>query len=158
MAQGFASTSADCIYERSCARYILQREGSSDSEGLFAEYYRGNLKSLEKYVLCRTLAYQKDSLEHFNERPCLVGECHWQEDFGAYVANGMHCKGLHVAVGDFVVTKTKEVVVVRVCGLGGGNIFILGDVCEMTHDRETSMEVARTESLRLIWIADITDV
>ena len=34
MAQGFASISTDCKYERSRARYILQREGSSNSEGL----------------------------------------------------------------------------------------------------------------------------
>ena len=124
----------------------------------FAEYYRGNLKSLEKYVLCRTLAYQRDSLQHFKERPCLVGECHWQEDFGAYVANGMHCKGLHVAVGDFVVTKTKEVVLVRVCGLGGRNLFILGDVYETTHDQKSSIEVTQTESLQLIWVSNNTDL
>ena len=27
------------------------------------------------------LRYQKESLKKFNERPCLVGECHWQEDY-----------------------------------------------------------------------------
>ena len=58
----------------------------------------------------------------------------------------MHCKGLHVAVGDFVVTKMKEVV------------EVLGDLCEVTHNRETSLEVARMGSLRLMWITDNTDV
>ena len=84
--------------------------------------------------------------------------CHWQEDLGAYIANGLHCKGVHVAVGDFVVTKTKVVLEVRVCGLSDSNLFLLGDACEVTHSRETSIEVARTESLRLIWITDNTDV
>ena len=70
----------------------------------------------------------------------------------------MRCKGLHVAVGDFVVTKMKEVVEVRACGLSGSNLFLLGDVCEVTHNRETSLEVTRMGSLRLIWITDNTDV
>ena len=125
----------------------------------FADCFRGNLGKLEEYVLCRILAYQRDSLQKFNERPCLVGECHWQEDFGAYIANRMHCNGLHLAIGDFVVTKAKEVVQVRVCGLSGGHLFLLGDACEVTHNRGTSMEVVRTETpLRLIWITDNTDV
>ena len=70
----------------------------------------------------------------------------------------MHCKGLLVAVGDFVVTNRKEIVQVRVCGVSGDNLFLLGDDCEVTHNRETSMEVIPTESLRLIWISDNIDV
>ena len=124
----------------------------------FADCYRGNLDQFEKYVLCRTLAYQRDALRNFNERPGLVGRCHWQDEFGAYIANMMYCKGLHVAVGDFVVTNRKEIVQVRVCGVSGDNLFLLGDDCEVTHNRETSMEVTRTESLRLIWISDNIDV
>ena len=124
----------------------------------FADCYRGNLDLFEKYVLCRTLAYQRDALRNFNERPGLVGRCHWQDEFGAYIANMMYCKGLHVAVGDFVVTNRKEIVQVRVCGVSGDNLFLLGDDCEVTHNRETSMEVARTKSLRLMWITDNTDV
>ena len=124
----------------------------------FGECYKGHLNQFEKYVLCRTLAYQRDALRNFNERPGLVGECRWQEDIGAYIANRMRCKGLHVAVGDFVVTKMKEVVEVRACGLSGSNLFLLGDVCEVTHNRGTSLEVARMGSLRLMWITDNTDV
>ena len=124
----------------------------------FADCYRGHLHKMEEYVFCRTLAYQKEALLKFNERPGLVGECHWQEELGAHLANSLHCKGLRVSARDFVVTKTKEVVEVRVCGLSGSNLFLLGDACEVTHNRETSMEVARTESLRLIWITDNTDV
>ena len=124
----------------------------------FADCYRGNLDQFEKYVLCRTLAYQRDALRNFNERPGLVGRCHWQDEFGAYIANMMYCKGLHVAVGDFVVTNRKEIVQVRVCGVSGDNLFLLGDACEVTHNRETSMEVIPTELLRLIWISDIIDV
>ena len=124
----------------------------------FADCYRGNLHQFEKYVLCRTLAHQRESLKNFNERPCLVGECHWQEALGACIANGIYCQGLHVAVGDFVVTKTKVVLEVRVCGLSDGKLFLLGDAYEVTHRRETSIEVAPTETLRQIWITDNTDV
>ena len=124
----------------------------------FADCYRGNLHQFEKYVLCRTLAHQRESLKNFNERPCLVGECHWQEALSVYIANGIYCQGLHVAVGDFVVTKTKVVLEVRVCGLSDGKLFLLGDAYEVTHRRETSIEVAPTESLRQIWITDNTDV
>ena len=125
----------------------------------FGDCYKGNMDQFEKYVLCRTLAYQKVNLQKFNERPCLVGQCHWQEDFGAYIANSMHCKGLRVAIGDFVVTRMKEVVEVKVCGLSNSNnLLLLGDACEVTHKRKTSIEVACTEELRLIWITENTDV
>ena len=124
----------------------------------FAECFKGNLPAMEKYVLCRTLAYQKEALRTFNEQPCLVDNCYWQEDIGAYIARAMRCNGLHVAVRDFVVTKTKEVVEVLACGISGRNLFILGDVCEVVQNLETSIEVARTKSMQLIWVTDNTDV
>jgi len=124
----------------------------------FAECYKGNLDQLEKYVLCRSLAYQREALIQFNECPCLVGACHWQEDFGAYVASRMYCNGLHVAIGDFVVTETKEVVEVRACGRSGRNLFLLGDACEVVHNGVTNIEVTRMASLRLIWVTNNTDV
>ena len=124
----------------------------------FSECYKGNLHGLEKYVLSRTLAYHRDALSKFKECPCLVGPPSWNEELGAYVANAIQCNGLQVAAGDFVISNTKEVVEVKVCGRSGRNLFLLGDACDVVHTGMTSMRVKRVASLRLIWIIDNTSV
>ena len=96
----------------------------------FAELMRGRKLAFERYVLARSIAWQMKALEEFSELPSLVGPEMWVDELGAYLASRLKSEGVHVAVGDYVVTDQQDVVEVSACGRNGSRLFLLGDVCQ----------------------------
>ena len=71
------------------------------------------------------------ALEEFNDLPSLVGPTMWSDELGAYIAGRVTSRGIHVSVGDFVVTDEQHVVEVKTCGCSGHFLFLLGDACQV---------------------------
>ena len=117
-----------------------------------------NLDHFEEYVLKRSLAHQINELKTYEERLSLVGAATWSEDLGASTAAGMSIDGVHIAIGDFVRTPAGDIVEVKLCGLVGTNLFLLGDACELLDRSETSLVARRQHDLRLVWVRCFTDV
>ena len=114
--------------------------------------------TFEEYVLGRSLHHQIHCLREFEERPSMVGKRVWNNHLSAYIAGQLSCKGLHIAIGDYVRTREGEVVEVKLCGQTNGDLFLLGGACEVRSRVATSVDVAGRESLILVWIADNCDV
>ena len=117
-----------------------------------------NINHFEEYVLKRSLAYQTNQLEKFDERPSLVGTAIWSEELGAYTTAKMSFEGVHIAVGDFVRTHSGDIVEVKLCGLADADLFLIGDVCEKLDRSEASFVVRRQLDLILVWVRCCTDV
>ena len=118
-----------------------------------------NLVVFEEYVLTRSVANQVTELSNFQLSPGLEGETTWNSRLGAFTALSMSCKGLHIAVGDYVLSREGSIVEVQICGRKeDGNLFLLGDVCLTKERAATSVVVLRRHSLLLMWVRDTHDV
>ena len=118
-----------------------------------------NLDIFEEYVLTRSVANQVTELSNFQLSPGLEGETTWNSRLGAFTALSMSCKGLHIAVGDYVLSREGSIVEVQICGRKeDGNLFLLGDVCLTKERAATSVVVLRRHSLLLMWVRDNHDV
>ena len=118
-----------------------------------------NLGFFDEHVLKRSLAYQINELEHFEERPSLVETAIWNEDLGATTASKMSIEGVHIAVGDFVRTPAGEVLEVKLCGLADDDLFLITDACEKRSEATAgSIDVRRKLDLTLVWVRRWTDV
>ena len=136
----------------------IQNERNHQTPKSFGDIVK-DLNIFEEYVLARSVAHQITELRKFQLSPCLEGETTWNSRLGAFTAASMSCQGLHIAVGDYVLSREGSIVEVQLCGCKeDGNLFLLGDVC-LTKDRSaTSLVVLRRQSLLLMWVRDNQDV
>ena len=117
-----------------------------------------NLDYFEEYVTSRSFANQLNELSIFQEYPRLEGNTVWSSELGAITSGKMNCNGMHIARGDFVLTREGAIVQVKLCGMTDGHLFLLGDQCQTKERTATSVVVLRQLSLYLIWVRDNHDV
>ena len=54
----------------------------------------------------------------------------WVDEIGSYIAPMLNYNGQHIAIDDLVIVH-NGVVQVKGCGSCNGNLFVLGDACEV---------------------------
>ena len=111
-----------------------------------------NLPHFEKFCLCRSLAYQLRQVQEFDEYPKLVGESIWKEELGSWVAQHLEYQGLHVSIGDIIITHHGEFCEVQACCQCNRDLFILAYAFETVQENSFSAKVCRRDWLRLVWI------
>ena len=117
-----------------------------------------NLMAFERFTLVKTIANQIHRLKHMDERPHLEGASTWSEALSSWLAPRLDFNGLHVSVGDFVITTTDDIVETKVVGRQADDFFILGDKVDIISRFGNKVTARRVEKLALIWIERNTSV